>query len=111
MDKEFDGVCLFCGKTGIDIAHMSACSFEDAKKKLVERDDGIGVNALTHLFNAVLMVKTYENALPEDRALMYFCRICGGFDMATKIPPICPSCSGLHTTTSASKYIEELMTS
>lgn len=111
MNPEFDGTCLFCGKKNVDIAHVSRCSFEDAKKKLVQKEDDITANALTRLFNAVLMIKTYEHAAPEDKALMYVCSACGTFAVAHKVPPICPSCRGLHTTMSSAKYIDDLMAS
>lgn len=110
MDSDDDG-CVFCCKTGVDIAHISICSFEDAKKKLVQKENSISVSALTELFNAVLMVKTYEHALPEDQALMYVCTRCQVFDMAEEIPRVCPSCHGLHTVVRANKYIKDLLES
>lgn len=104
---DFDGVCMFCGKTGIDISHVSACSFKDAKGKLEQR--GFNVEVFVRLAKFISMAKTYEASAPDAQALMCVCILCGEFDFIKTIHPVCACCSGLHTTVRASKYIEELM--
>lgn len=111
MDKEFDGVCMFCGVGGVDIAHISACSFKDAKEKLAHVEGGIGVDVLTKLFNTVSMINTYESVSKEAQAWMYVCTICREFGFSATLPVICPACSGLHTVISVNKYVDDLMAS
>lgn len=104
---EFDGKCVFCGATDIDIPHVSACAFTYAKEKLSLSD----VVVFSRLMRIVLVVKTYEAASREEQELMCVCVLCDEFDFIKIIHPICACCSGLYTTVRASKYIENLKTS
>lgn len=102
---EFNGKCVFCGATDIDIPHVSACAVKYAKEKLSLRD----IAVFSQLMRTVLVVKTYEAASKEEQSLMCVCVLCDEFDFIRTIHPICACCSGLYTTVRASKYIENLL--
>lgn len=107
MNTEFDGVCIFCGKTEVDIAHVSACSLEDAKEKL-KGDDALNGDLLTKLMQTISMIKTYEAATEEEQSLMYMCTHCRNWGFAPQTSPICPSCKSLYTVVPVSEYVIEL---
>lgn len=103
----FNGVCLFCGAIDIDMAHVRACSLEDAKEKIEKNGDD--VHALTKIVDVVTMVKTYEAALFAERVLMHTCTYCYAFGFNETIPAVCDRCHGLHTVVSVSAHIAGLL--
>lgn len=107
-DIEFDGVCLFCGAEGVDMAHMSACSLEDAKKKLTQ--NGADIEPLNKIMRSLAMVKTYEAVSPKEKALMYVCDSCGEFGFAlVGLLTECPHCHKSHTIIPVRARVSELL--